>query len=153
MISLVEAQLISSIISIFAGTAIGLLFDLYRTINYFTRPNKNFLHLMDLLFWVISGSIVFFILLSADFGLIRVYTFLGICIGVFIYFKLFSEYILRFYRFIIYFLLKILRITITFILLPFNLLYNFIWLLVNKVKMVIRSILNRMINIKLCIKK
>lgn len=131
MILTVEAQLMSIIISIFAGLMIGLLFDLYRTINYFAKPSKAFLHFMDLLFWVLTGCTVFFMLLKADYAELRVYTFIGIIMGLFIYFKLFTEYVLRFYRAIIYVVGKTIRLIFIFITYPVKLVYNLLWNAVN----------------------
>jgi spore cortex biosynthesis protein YabQ len=127
MVSTVEAQLISLIISVFAGLAVSLLFDLYRTINYYIKPSKPFVHVMDLLFWLAGGVVVFIILLRADFAELRVYTFIGIIVGVFVYFKLFSEYVLKFFRWIIYALLKTIRIILILVFLPFKLVYNILW--------------------------
>jgi len=131
MIPSMEAQVISLIMSVFAGLAVGVLFDLYRTFNYYTRPSKAFLYFMDLLFWIITGSVVFVILLKADFAELRVYTFTGMGIGIFIYFKLFTEYILKFYRTTIYVIIKLTRITIITVIFPFKLLYSLMWTPIN----------------------
>lgn len=127
MVPNIEAQFISLIMSVFAGLMIGLLFDLYRTVNYYTRPSKAFLYFMDLLFWIITFSIVFIILLNADFAQLRVYTFGGMGIGIFTYFKLFSQYMLKFYRFAAYAVGKIIRLSFILITFPFKLLYSLLW--------------------------
>lgn len=134
MISTIEAQFISLVISVFAGLMIGLLFDLYRTVNYYARPSKAFLHFMDLLFWIGTGSVVFIILLNADFAQIRIYTFAGMGIGIFIYFKLFSCYIIKIYRLTAYVIGKVFRMAYIFVTLPFKLLYNLMWTLSNYTK-------------------
>lgn len=127
MISTMDAQLISLIISLFAGLTIGLLFDLYRTFNYYIRPPKVFLYFMDLIFWVATCIIVFTMLLNADFAELRIYTFAGMGIGVLIYFRLFSQYILWFYRSAAYIILKAIRLFFMLMRLPFRLLYNVLW--------------------------
>ncbi|HBM79468.1 MAG: spore cortex biosynthesis protein YabQ [Clostridiales bacterium] len=127
MLSTLQVQFMSLLLSIFAGIAIGLLFDMYRTINYYTKPSRVFLSFMDLLFWLITGCMVFSILLRADFAALRFYTFAGMCFGVFIYLKLFSEYILKLYRGIIYIIIRIVHIFYIFALIPFKLLYNLFW--------------------------
>ncbi|KPU42777.1 spore protein YabQ [Oxobacter pfennigii] len=127
MISTVEAQFTSLIISVFAGLSVGILFDIYRTINYYARPSKAFLYFMDLLFWVVTASVVFIILLNADFADLRIYTFFGMTLGIVVYIKLFSSYILKFFRFLIYSISKLIRILIITIKLPFKLLYSVAW--------------------------
>lgn len=134
MVSTADAQLVSLIVSVFAGLVIGLLFDLYRTINYYTRPPRAFLYFMDLLFWIITGIIVFIVLLNADFAMIRMYTFAGMALGVFIYVKVFSEYILRFYRGGIYVIVKFIRLTFITLMLPFKVFYNITWMPVHRAK-------------------
>jgi spore cortex biosynthesis protein YabQ len=131
MISSIEAQFVFMIISVFAGLSVGILFDLYRTINYYTKPPKLLTHIMDLLFWVVTGCLVFFILLRADFARLRVYTFMGMGLGIFIYLKLFSEYILKLYRLIFYVAGKIIRIFLIILSMPFKLMYNLLWTPVN----------------------
>lgn len=134
MILTIEAQFISLIMSVFAGLAIGILFDLYRTINLYTKPSKAFLYFMDLLFWIVTASVVFIILLGANFAQIRIYTFAGMAIGIFIYFKLFSEYILIFYRWFIKTIGKALRMLFILITLPFKLLRNLMWAPLNSIR-------------------
>ena len=134
MISTIEVQFMSLIISVFSGLAGGCLFDVYRTINYYTRPSKAFLYFMDLLFWLITGTTVFVILLNAEFAELRVYTFAGMTIGVFTYLKLFSEYMLKFYRAVFYIVAKLLRLIAILITLPFKLIYSLMWAPVNTVK-------------------
>lgn len=131
MLSPIEAQFMSLIISVFAGLIIGLLFDFYRTINYYTRPTKTFLLFMDLLFWLVTVGITFSILLRADFAELRLFTFVGVSIGVLIYFKLFTLYILKLYRLVIYIIIKVIRVLFVFIILPFKLLYNLMWIPAN----------------------
>lgn len=140
MISSVEAQFLSLLISVFAGIALGVLFDLYRTINFFTRPKKLFLYIMDLLFWIVTGGAVFFILLRADFAELRIYTFAGIIIGVAIYFKLFTAYVLKLYRWIIYGAIKFIRLLFIFIMLPLKLLYSGLWMMLNYIKSMVNRI-------------
>jgi spore cortex biosynthesis protein YabQ len=82
---------------------------------------------MDLLFWIVTGLVVFAILLRADYAEIRIYTFIGISIGVFIYIKLFSEYVLKFFRWTFYLVGKTFRIIIVLIIMPFKVLYNILW--------------------------
>jgi hypothetical protein len=89
---------------------------------------------MDLLFWLVTGAAVFIILLNADFAQLRLYTFAGMGIGIFIYFMLFSEYILKSYRFITYAIAKIIRLVFIVVTFPFKLVYHLIWVPANYVK-------------------
>jgi len=142
----------SLIISVFAGLAASCVFDLYRTITYYTRPKKAFLYFMDLLFWLVVGITVFAILLNAEFAQLRVYTFAGIAIGIFIYFKLFSEYILKFYRMLFYSVAKLFRMMVIIITFPFKIMHSLMWAPLNAVKKILNKIGNnagRWISVKI----
>jgi spore cortex biosynthesis protein YabQ len=147
MISTVEAQFISLIMSIYAGIIIGILFDMYRTLNLYMKPSRFFINIMDLLFWLITAVVVFSILLRADYAMLRLYTFAGICIGIFIYFKLFSHFILKFYRLVIYAIIKLLRIIAILLMLPLKLLRNIMWYPVNGAKKAVHIIFMEINNI------
>lgn len=134
MISTIDEQLISLIMSLFTGIAVGLLFDLYRVITSYIRPSKAFLYFTDLLFWIVTAIEAFAILLNADFAAVRLYTFAGMGIGMFIYFKLFSEYIIKFYKGTIYVICKIFRLCFMLLLLPVKFLRSMLWNAVNYVK-------------------
>jgi spore cortex biosynthesis protein YabQ len=152
MISTIEAQFIFIIVSIYAGLMIGLLFDLYRTINLVTRPGKFFQGLMDILFWLTATVITFIILLRADYAMLRIYTFMGLALGIFIYSKLFSVYVLKFYRWMVYSVINSVRFSIILITFPFKLLYNVLWSPVNALRKAIVSgtkVINKKISSKL----
>lgn len=140
MVSSVDAQFLSLLISLFAGIMIGLLFDLYRTINFYIKPHKKFVNFMDLLFWIITVGVVFSLLLNADFAEIRLYTFLGMAIGVAVYFGLFSFYVLKIYRAVFYIIAKAFRIIFIFITLPFKLVRGAVWNLTSIIKKLFNKI-------------
>lgn len=139
MISTLESQFVFVLISIYAGLMIGLLFDFYRTINLYLKPGKFLQSFMDILFWLAATILTFVILLRADYSLLRIYTFVGLALGLFIYLKLFSIYMLKFYRGVFYSIINLVRFSFILITFPFKLLYNVLWFPVNAVKKFITS--------------
>lgn len=133
MITTIDEQLTALIVSLFAGIAVGLLFDLYRVIVCYIKPSKAFLYFTDLLFWIVTSIEAFAILLNADFADVRLYTFAGIGIGTLIHFKLFSTYITRFYRGAIYAVCKMFRIGFMLLLLPVKFFSSALWNLANHI--------------------
>lgn len=67
------------------GVMTGLLFDLYRMVRGVVRPRRLLTDLGDLLFWLIVTLIMFVILVSDNWGQVRVYVFLGWSIGLLLY--------------------------------------------------------------------
>ena len=78
---------------IYSGLMAGFIYDLYKAIRYFLRPNKIITYLGDLLFWTAIASIFFYTIIKTNWGEIRGYILLGFFLGIIIYYKLFSKYI------------------------------------------------------------
>ena len=79
--------------SIYGGLIAGSVYDIYRTIRYYSRPSKFISYLGDLIFWIIITSMFFYILIKINWGEIRGYIILGFFIGVITYTKIFSRFI------------------------------------------------------------
>lgn len=79
--------------AIYGGLISGFIYDIYRTIRYFSKPSKFITYLEDLLFWTIIASIFFYILIKINWGEIRGYIVLAFFIGILIYSKTFSKFI------------------------------------------------------------
>ncbi len=92
-------------ITVLTGITIGLLFDFYRVTKETVSPPRVFNYLGDLLFWVITTLVVFFLLLVGNWGEIRLYVVIGVLTGILVYSKLLSGLVIKTIRFI-FFLLK-----------------------------------------------
>lgn len=79
--------------SIYGGIIAGLVYDLYRTIRYHSKPNKFITYIQDFLFWLIITYVFFYTLIKINWGQIRGYIVLGFLMGVIIYIITFSKYI------------------------------------------------------------
>lgn len=79
--------------TIYGGLIAGFIYDIYRTIRYFSKPRKFLTYLGDLLFWTLTASIFFIILIRNNWGEIRGYTLIGFFLGIFLYNKIFSRFI------------------------------------------------------------
>lgn len=122
--------------SIYGGLIGGVVYDIYRTIRYLSKPSKFISYLGDLIFWTIITSIFFYILIKINGGEIRGYIILGFFIGAFIYIKLFSKFIFPVCTKVGMVVNKIINITFFIILYPFKLLKNKFLPIVKKVKKV-----------------
>lgn len=89
------SQFYAFLITVLAGIAIGVIFDFYRVIRGLARPRKVFTYLGDLVFWVISTMVIFFLLLVGNWGEIRFYVFVGILTGIGLYLRCLSRYFIK----------------------------------------------------------
>lgn len=83
-------QWITLFYMILAGSAMGLAYDSYRVLSLKLSFPKWLNALLDLLYWLWAALLVFRMLYAGNQGQLRFYVFLGLFLGVWIYFLLFS---------------------------------------------------------------
>lgn len=106
--------------SLYGGIILGLVYDLYRTIRYHSKPNKFIAYIQDFLFWIIITYVFFSTLVKINWGEIRAYIVLGFIIGAIIYSITFSRYIYPVAVKIVGAIKKFIRSTISLISYPFK---------------------------------
>ncbi|MDW7674003.1 MAG: spore cortex biosynthesis protein YabQ [Bacillota bacterium] len=79
-----------------AGMLMAFVFDIYRVARGIKRPPKLITHILDFIIWMILAILVFFLLIIGNWGEIRLYVFIGIIIGLGIYFKFLTRHVIRF---------------------------------------------------------
>jgi spore cortex biosynthesis protein YabQ len=79
-----------------AGAAMGLAYDSYRVLSLKLSFPKWLNALLDLLYWIWAALLVFRMLYAGNQGQLRFYVFLGLFLGVWIYFLIFSVTVRRF---------------------------------------------------------
>lgn len=89
-------QWITLFYMILAGSAMGLAYDSYRVLSLKLSFPKWLNALLDLLYWLWAALLVFRMLYAGNQGQLRFYVFLGLFLGVWIYFLLFSVTVRRF---------------------------------------------------------
>lgn len=87
-------QFYSFFLTIGIGFVIGVIFDLYRVVLGLLHPKKVAMNLSDFFFWVIITFVVFVLLIFGNWGEVRLYVFIGLLLGVVLYLKLLSKYII-----------------------------------------------------------
>lgn len=130
----------SFIITILAGIGIGFFYDFFRVTRNYGRKTAFKCSVSDILFWLTAGILTIVALYISNDMIIRVYQFLGLFFGVFIYFIIFSRFfvyidkkILCFFGFIFKILFTIVNFfviivfkTLAFIFTPFKKLNRFL---------------------------
>lgn len=83
-------QLYAFAMTIAAGMAAGLLFDMYRLVRRGLKPRGTGAWLLDLMFWLVAAPVVFALLLVGNWGELRFYVVVGLVAGATFYFGLLS---------------------------------------------------------------
>lgn len=73
-----------------AGTSMGIVYDSCRVLSLNLRFPRWLNAAVDLLYWLVSALFVFRMLYAGNQGQLRFYVFLGLFLGVWIYFLIFS---------------------------------------------------------------
>ncbi len=94
MLSL-DVQVQAFLVTVAAGAVTGLLFDFYRIGRGIARPGWFLTGLGDLLFWFVAVVVVFSFLVYGSWGEVRLYVFIGLALGTWLYYRLVSRLVLR----------------------------------------------------------
>jgi spore cortex biosynthesis protein YabQ len=81
--------------SIFAGVITGILFDIYRLLRGFESPKKVLTFLEDTLFWIFASLVVFVFLLITNYAYMRIYVYMCIALGIYLYIKFISKMFIK----------------------------------------------------------
>lgn len=95
-------------IFIFTGLILGILFDLFRILRKSFDTNDFFTYIEDIIFWILSGTIILYSLFKFNNGEIRFFVFMGIVLGLLLYFLTFSKIFVEISVYIILFVKKML---------------------------------------------
>ena len=107
MNALLLSQFNTVFIFFLTGICIGLLFDFFRIQRKVLKTCDFITYIQDILFWIVSGLIIIFVIMKYTNGEIRIYMALGIILGILIYFLIISKYIMKIFVCILSFLLNI----------------------------------------------
>lgn len=90
-----DGQIDTFVITVVTGMFLGLTFDFYRVLRAFFRPRWLLTSLADLGYWLLATGVVFLALLFGNWGELRLYTFIGLALGAFGYYRLLSRQAVR----------------------------------------------------------
>ncbi|UNK18534.1 spore cortex biosynthesis protein YabQ [Paenibacillus sp. N3/727] len=91
-----QIQWITLLWMLFSGAAMGLAYDSYRVLAGQLRFPRWSQHALDLVYWIAAALFVFKMLYVTNYGQLRFYVFVGLFLGVWIYFLLWSVITRRF---------------------------------------------------------
>ncbi|RKD22788.1 spore cortex biosynthesis protein YabQ [Ammoniphilus oxalaticus] len=93
----IEIQAITMLLMVGCGMTMGLLYDTYRVMKGQTGLRGWLVIICDLLFWASCLFLVFGTLLRVNEGIVRLYLFLGMGLGAWLYFSLFTSFYIKWF--------------------------------------------------------
>lgn len=111
-----QVQFFSLIWMLGSGVVLGVVFDVYRVLQKKLHIRGWLISLLDLLYWMGSTLFVFYVLLSSNDGQLRLYIFVALCLGLWIYFKKWSSLVIQ----IVLWLIKAFEMVIKWIFVLFD---------------------------------
>lgn len=85
-----------------SGLGMGAVFDGYRVVSNELRFPRWLLPVLDIVYWMVSAVAVFRMLYASNNGEVRAYVFLGLALGVILYYWLFSRIVITLVRWLIH---------------------------------------------------
>lgn len=106
------------------GMAGGFCYDYYRVLRRLFKLRKIGTYFGDVIFWLVTTALVFYLLLLVNWGAVRFYVFVALSLGAMIYFWLFSKMSRRLLTLKFYLLHKLWKLTITAILFTLQVIFS-----------------------------
>lgn len=133
------------------GIILLAVYDMLRIFRRIIRHGKILLSLEDILFWIISGILIFKMMYKQNNGIIRGFAILGMGIGMLFYNRLFSGHIVKGISFVIIKIIKVFKKTIGFLLRPakyiflkIRIFFGFVWKNIKKLIQTFRKRLKKL---------
>ncbi len=120
MSELISNQLYVFLIYSFSGVIIGLFFDVFRILRKSFKTPDFITYIEDIIFWILTGLFLIYIIFKFNNGEIRSYIFIGLGIGILLYLLIFSKYFIKINVIIIKYLKAIFRTIFQIITYPFK---------------------------------
>lgn len=95
-----------------AGLGMGAVFDGYRVVSNELKFPRWWLPFLDIMYWIAAALVVFRMLYASNNGEVRAYVFLGLALGVLIYYWLFNRVVVSVVRWLIRAVRTLIRIGI-----------------------------------------
>lgn len=123
MIFDMNRQVTLLLFSIASGILIGILFDIYRVIRGEERPGNIVTAIEDILFWILTGVLVFIFMMYTNYAFLSFNIFVYIAIGLVLYFSILSKYFINVFSVFLGVFLLITRTVIYYISYPLRVIF------------------------------
>lgn len=124
MIFNMDRQITLFIFSLINGMAIGVLYDLYRVIRGREETGKLITAIQDILFWILTGILVFTLMMYTNYAYMSFNVFIYNAIGIFLYFKIFSHKFIVLWSRVIEFICTVIRVIFNWFFYPLRIIFH-----------------------------
>nr|MBC9204234.1 spore cortex biosynthesis protein YabQ [Paenibacillus sp. PL91] len=87
-------QWLTMAVMLLSGLGMGTVFDGYRVISNELKFPRWWLPVLDVIYWMAAALVVFRVLYASNNGEVRAYVFIGLAIGVVLYYLLLSKIVI-----------------------------------------------------------
>lgn len=108
------------------GFLTGILYDLFRIIRKVIKHSNFFIHIEDIIYWILVTFIVFRFIISKNNGETRLFLIAGVMVGMILYFYTLSFIFVNSIMSVLHIIEKIIKTVIAIILFPIKLLIKII---------------------------
>lgn len=115
-----QSQLYIFLATLIGGLVIGLAYDFYRLFRYYFKPKRVKTFIQDLLFWILLSLVIVLFINKVNEGEFRGFLFLGFTLGIILYSRLLSKYVIKFISQVIDLIIEKVVGVINLILKPFK---------------------------------
>ncbi|GMQ57530.1 hypothetical protein AN1V17_19250 [Vallitalea sediminicola] len=140
MNSLVSAQAISFMMSILSGVFLGFVYDLVRVLRRIIKHPKWLINVQDFIFWLFGSFIIFLDIFKNNNGTLRGFLYIGVFLGLIIYFLAISKLVLMIFMKIYSFIANIIKFLFKLIIKPIKLLLSPIFFVVRKIYKLLKKL-------------
>lgn len=116
------------------GIFIGIIFDFFRSLRKKVKTSDSLTYIQDTIFFIISGILILYSMYKFNSGEVRLYIFIGILLGILLYFCILSKYVMRIFVIVIEILERILNKIFSPIIIIINFLLKISKRIFNKIR-------------------
>ena len=96
MLEFVKNQASLLLDSVFVGMIITAIYDVFRLFRRIIKHARVVRDMEDLIFWIVSGFIIFSLVYSRNDGNIRWFIIAGVSLGMYIYYIAFGRFLVKY---------------------------------------------------------
>lgn len=144
---MVENQAYLFLVFSLTGVIIGMIFDIFRVLRKNFETANIITYLEDILFWILTGTLILYNIWYFNNGEIRFFMFLGIIMGILMYMLTLSNIFMKINFFVFKILKRLVKI-IEVILSPILSIYNKIYKISKKSTKKIAKCITKNINFR-----
>ncbi|WP_246096658.1 spore cortex biosynthesis protein YabQ [Paenibacillus sinopodophylli] len=94
-------QWLTMAVMLLSGLGMGTVFDGYRVVTNELKFPRWWLPVLDVMYWTAAALVVFRVLYASNNGEVRAYVFIGLAIGIIIYYFLLSRVVIAVVKWLI----------------------------------------------------